>query len=161
MPGCIPARSSRSRYPGLTDLLTDRANGFLVLRQDFKFDLNAYLTAHPTAPARTLEEVLASGKFHPAVETNLRNSQAVESRDTQEYLAHIVKRNILREAILKAMADNRVEAFAYPTIRRKANLIGEMQMGTNCRPSSSPAASLPMDCRSGSSCLGERGVNPN
>jgi Asp-tRNA(Asn)/Glu-tRNA(Gln) amidotransferase A subunit family amidase len=28
--------------PGLADLLTDRANGFLVLRQDFKFDLNAY-----------------------------------------------------------------------------------------------------------------------
>ena len=146
MPGCIPARSSRSRYPGLTDLLTDRANGFLVLRQDFKFDLNAYLTAHPTAPARTLEEVLASGKFHPAVETNLRNSQAVESRDTQEYLAHIVKRNILREAILKAMADNRVEAFAYPTIRRKANLIGEMQMGTNCQLSANsglPAIVVP------------------
>jgi hypothetical protein len=31
---------------------------------------------------RTLGEVLASGKFHPALETNLRNSQAVESRDT-------------------------------------------------------------------------------
>jgi Asp-tRNA(Asn)/Glu-tRNA(Gln) amidotransferase A subunit family amidase len=48
-------------------------------------------------------------------------------------LAHIVKRNVLREAILKAMADNRVEALAYPTIRHKANVIGEMQMGTNCR----------------------------
>jgi amidase len=119
--------------PGLADLLTDRANGFLVLRQDFKFDLNAYLAAHPSAPVRTLEEVLASGKFHPAVETNLRNSQAVESRDTQEYFAHIVKRNILREAILKAMVDNRVEALAYPTIRRKANVVGEMQMGSNCQ----------------------------
>ena len=59
--------------PGLGDLLTDRANGFLVLRQDFKFDLNAYLAARPSAPVRTLEGVLASGKFHPAVETNLRN----------------------------------------------------------------------------------------
>jgi amidase len=74
----------------------------------------------------SLEEVLASGKFHPAVETNLRNSEAVESRDTAEYLAHIVKRNVLREAILRAMADNRVDALAYPTIRRKANVIGEM-----------------------------------
>jgi Asp-tRNA(Asn)/Glu-tRNA(Gln) amidotransferase A subunit family amidase len=132
--------------PGLGDLLTDRANGFLVLRQDFKFDLNAYLAARPSAPVRTLEDVLASGKFHPAVETNLRNSQAVESRDTQEYLAHIVKRNILREAILKAMADNRVEAFAYPTIRRKANMIGEMQMGTNCQLSANsglPAIVVP------------------
>jgi Asp-tRNA(Asn)/Glu-tRNA(Gln) amidotransferase A subunit family amidase len=56
--------------PGLSDLLTDRANGFLIIRQDFKLDLNAYLAAHPTAPVRTLEEVLASAKFHPAVETS-------------------------------------------------------------------------------------------
>jgi Asp-tRNA(Asn)/Glu-tRNA(Gln) amidotransferase A subunit family amidase len=132
--------------PGLADLLTDRANGFLVLRQDFKFDLNAYLAAHLSAPVRTLEDVLASGKFHPAIDTNLRNSQAVESRDTQEYFAHIVKRNTLREAILKAMADNRVEAFAYPTIRRKANVIGEMQMGSNCQQSANsglPAIAIP------------------
>jgi amidase len=132
--------------PDLSGLLTDKANGFLLIRQDFKFDLNAYLAKHPSAPVRTLEEVLASGKFHPAVETQLRNSQAVESRDTQEYLAHIVKRNILREAILKAMADNRVEALAYPTIRRKANLIGEMQMGTNCHLSANsglPAIAVP------------------
>ena len=90
--------------------------------------------------------MLASGKFHPAVETNLRNSQSVESRDTEEYLAHIVKRNVLREAILKAMADNRVEALAYPTIRRKANVIGQMQMGTNCHLSANsglPAIVVP------------------
>jgi Asp-tRNA(Asn)/Glu-tRNA(Gln) amidotransferase A subunit family amidase len=132
--------------PGLSELLTDRANGFLIIRQDFKFDLNSYLAAHPTAPVRTLEEVLASGKFHPAVEMNLRNAQAVESRDTQEYLAHIVKRNILREAILTAMADNRVDALAYPTIRRKANVIGEMPMGTNCQLSANsglPAVVVP------------------
>jgi len=132
--------------PGLSDLLMDKANGFLIIRQDFKFDLNAYLAAHPSAPMRTLEEVLASGKFHPAVETNLRNSQSVESRDTQEYLAHIVKRNVLREAIVKAIADNRVDALAYPTIRRKANVIGQMQMGTNCHLSANsglPAISVP------------------
>jgi Asp-tRNA(Asn)/Glu-tRNA(Gln) amidotransferase A subunit family amidase len=132
--------------PGLSELLMDRANGFLMIRQDFKFDLNAYLAARPSAPVRTLEEVLASGKFHPAVEPNLRNSQAVETRDTQEYLAHIVKRNVLRETILKAMADNRVDALAYPTIRRKANVVGEPQMGSNCHLSANsglPAITVP------------------
>jgi Asp-tRNA(Asn)/Glu-tRNA(Gln) amidotransferase A subunit family amidase len=49
--------------PELADLLTDRANGFLVLRQDFKFDLNAYLAARPTAPVRTLEEYWRRGSF--------------------------------------------------------------------------------------------------
>jgi len=36
--------------PNLTELLRDPANGFLLIRQDFKFDLNAYLAAHPSAP---------------------------------------------------------------------------------------------------------------
>jgi amidase len=81
----------------------------------------------------SLEEVLASGKFHPAVKDNLNNSQSSDSRDTKEYLEHRLKRDRLREAILKAMADSRVEALAYPTIRRKANLIGQVQSGTNCR----------------------------
>jgi Asp-tRNA(Asn)/Glu-tRNA(Gln) amidotransferase A subunit family amidase len=132
--------------PGLNGLLTDRANGFLILRQDFKFDLNTYLVARPSAPVRTLEEVIASGKFDPAVGNNLRNSQAVESRDTKEYYAHIVKRNVLREAILKAMADNRVEALVYPTIRRKAAPIGQMQIGNNCKLSANsglPAITIP------------------
>ena len=132
--------------PGLTELLTDRMRGFLILGQDFKFDLNAYLAAHPTAPMRSLQDVLASGKFHPALETLLRNAQAVESRDTKEYLEHIVKRDALRQAILKAMADHRVDALVYPTIRRKANVVGEAQLGTNCHLSANsglPAIVVP------------------
>jgi amidase len=118
--------------PGLKELLVDRLDGYLLLSQDFKFDLNAYLAARPGAPVRSLDEVLASGKTHPAVESRLRTSQGFESRDTKEYLEQVVKRNTLRGAILKAMVDNRVDALAYPTIRRKAALIGEVQMGTNC-----------------------------
>jgi amidase len=126
------AEISEVRIAGLAELLTDRFGGFLVLREDFKFDLDAYLASRPTAPVRTLSDVLASGKFHKAVETNLRNSQAIESRDTKEYLEHIAKRDVLRQAILKAMADNNIDALAYPAIRRRANLIGEAQVGSNC-----------------------------
>ena len=132
--------------PGLNELLMDRLNGFLILTQDFKFDFNAYLAAHPTAPVRTLEEVLASGKFHPSLETGLRTSQGVDSRDTKEYLEHIVKRDTLRQAILKAMADHRLDALAYPTIRRKANIAGQPQAGTNCHLSANsglPAIVVP------------------
>ena len=132
--------------PGLNELIMDRLNGFLILTQDFKFDFNAYLAAHPTAPVRTLEEVLASGKYHPSLETGLRTSQAVESRDTKEYFEHIVKRDTLRQAILKAMADQRLDALAYPTIRRKANIAGQPQAGTNCHLSANsglPAIVVP------------------
>jgi len=75
----------------------------------------------------------------------------------------------LREAILKAMADSRVEALAYPTIRRKANVIGEMQMGNNCRLSANsglPAIVVPGGFaadgrRSGSSCWDAPGASRN
>src|ERR1041384_281413 len=73
------------------------------------------------------------------VENVLKNSQAVESRDTKDYLQHKGMRDTLREAILKVMADNSLDALAYPTIRRKANVIGEAQPGTNCRLSSNSA----------------------
>lgn len=129
--------------PGLKELLT---GGYSIIREDFKFDFNAYLAAHPTAPVRSLEEVLASGKFHPAVKNNLSGAQSVDSRDTKEYLEHKVKRETLREAILKAMVDNRVDALAYPTIRRKANLIGQAQLGNNCQIASNsglPAIVVP------------------
>src|SRR6185369_2374551 len=118
--------------PRLNETMLDRMNGFLILTQDFKFDFNAYLAAHPTAPVRTLDEVLVSGKYHQSLETGLRASQAVESRDTKEYLEHIVKRERLQQAILATMADSRLDALAYPTIRRKANVAGQAQAGTNC-----------------------------
>ena len=44
------------------------------------------------------------------------------------------------------MADNRVDALAYPTITRKANLIGQAQSGSNCKLASTsglPAISIP------------------
>ncbi len=131
--------------PGLTDLIADDRL-LSIIAQDFKFDFNAYLVTRPNAPMHSLEEVLASGKYHPSLQQPLTNSQMIESRDTKEYLLRIVNRNILREAIHKTMADNRVDALAYPTIRRKAKLIGEPQQDPNCRLSSQsglPAITVP------------------
>jgi amidase len=133
--------------PDLTELLTDPGGpGSLIIRHDFKFDFNDYLAARPTAPIRSLAEVLALGKYHPAVQKPLSDAQAIETRDTKEYLQYIAKRNTVREAVLKAMADHHVDVLAYPTITRKANLIGQAQAGTNCKLSSGsglPAISVP------------------
>ena len=132
--------------PGLADLLTDRMNGGLVLVHDFKFDIDAYFASRPTAPVRSLAGVLESGLFHPDVEANLRNSAAILSRDTAEYWAHVAKRARLREAILGVMAAHRLDAIAYPPIRRQAVLIGEAQVGSTCRLSANsglPAVVVP------------------
>jgi amidase len=130
--------------PGVTELIANDPGG--IIAQDFKFDFNAYLAARPNAPVHSLEEVLASGKYHPTLQVPLTRSQGIESRDTKEYLQRIVNRNILREMILKAMADNRLDALAYPTIQQKAKLIGEPQQDDNCRLSSQsglPAITVP------------------
>jgi amidase len=61
--------------PGLSQLLTDRFGGFLMLRYDFQADLNNFLAARPNAPLHSLAEVIASGKFDPAVQRNLLQSR--------------------------------------------------------------------------------------
>lgn len=71
--------------PGLRDLLTDRGSspGWIIIRQKFKADFNGYLDAHPTAPMRSLAEVVASKKYHPVLQSVLDAAEALESRDTK------------------------------------------------------------------------------
>jgi amidase len=95
---------------------------------------------------RSLAEAIASGKVHPAVLPMLQLSEDVVSRDTGEYWEHVARRERLRLTVLQAMADARLDALAYPPIRRKANPIGEQQDGTNCRLSAQsgmPAITVP------------------
>jgi Asp-tRNA(Asn)/Glu-tRNA(Gln) amidotransferase A subunit family amidase len=120
--------------PALDGLLTDRLGGFLVIRYDFKADFDSYLAAYPIAPVHSLAEVMAGSKYHPAIRQRLLLSEAIESRDTKEYFEAIAKRNILRQAILKAMADSNLDAVAYPSVRRKASPLGEEQVDAeNCK----------------------------
>jgi len=133
--------------PSLRDQLAYRSGETsLMISLDFKFDFNAYLAAHPTAPIRSLEDVVSSKIYDPVTEDRLREAQSLESRDTKQYFEEVARRNTLRETITTTMADNRLDAIAYPTIRRTANLIGENQLGNNCVLASGsglPAISVP------------------
>jgi len=132
--------------PGLAELLSDRYGGYLVIRQEFKFDLDAYLASRPTAPVRSLAEIVASKRYHPAVEERLYLSYDTPTLDTVEYREHLLKRKRVRVAVCQAMAEHGVAALLYPPIRRKAMPLGEDQPGTNCQLSASaglPAISVP------------------
>src|SRR5262245_2790606 len=121
--------------PDLEDLIGDRLGGFLVLRQDFKFDLDLYLARRPTAPMRSLEEILASGKVSataPHLLLKMRESQAIPTRETREYLEHQQKRVKVRQALLRAMADARLDALAYATVSEKPARLGEEQQDERC-----------------------------
>lgn len=131
-------------------LFPDPLDPHFVAAAEFKFDLNAYLAQHPNAPVRSLEEVLASGQVsqHETVEPNLRFSQEVETLDTKEYYQHLVLRTMIKETLLKVMADYGLDALAYPTASQKAAPLDEVQYlpGVNCYLSANsglPAITVP------------------
>ena len=132
--------------PGLQALLFERMDGFYVLTHDFGRDLDAFLADYPDAPVSTLAEVVASGSAHPAVQPLLETSIAYGPEDRIDYLEELRKREVLRTAILAVMAEQGLDALAYPTIRRQAALLGTLQPGDNCQLAANsglPAITVP------------------
>jgi len=128
--------------PGLDDLLRDSS----VIGDEFKFDLAAYLAAHPGAPVASLGEILERGLHHDALDQTFRLRNQPERRDTEHYRQALLKRRALREAVVTTLESLRLDAMAYPTLRRKPTLIGEVQIGTTCQLSATtglPALSMP------------------
>ena len=120
--------------------------GFFVLAHDFKTDINAYLALHPDAPVKTLTEILASGKYNPSIDDVLRVSESMTEGSEAVYRAALAQRQVIRETVLAAMAEQKLDALAYPTIRRKASPLYQPQDGSNCKLSAKsglPAISLP------------------
>ena len=128
--------------PGLDDLLRDSS----VIGDEFKFDLAKYLAAHPGAPVTSLGEIIERGLHHDQLDQTFRLRNAPERRDTEHYRQALLKRRALREAVVTTIESLRLDAVAYPTLRRKPALIGEAQIGTTCQLSATtglPAISMP------------------
>ncbi|MFN7981940.1 MAG: amidase family protein [Vicinamibacterales bacterium] len=129
-------------FPGLDDLLQNTS----VINAEFAFDLSDYLAKYPAPPVHSLNDILSSGKFHPAVESVLRRANEVTTRQTDSYRAVQARRDAARQQVLEVMTSNNITAFAYPTLRRKPALIGQPQNGSNCQLSATtgmPAISMP------------------
>jgi amidase len=136
----------RVRFPDLVGLLNVEPTGFFVLAHDFKTDINAYLAAHPTAPVGSLTEILASGRYDPVIDEVLRVSESMNEESELIYLRALAQRERIREGVLSLMAEQNLDALAYPTIRRTAAPLGEPQSGSNCQlaaKSGLPAVSVP------------------
>ena len=113
--------------PGVPDLL----EGASIIPVEFKFQLADYLRA-PGTPVKSLREILDSGLYHAAVEERYRRSERVRGLDDPDYLQALARRRPLREAVTRLMDDARLDALAYPTLRRTAAPIGSPQRGNNC-----------------------------
>jgi amidase len=128
--------------PGLDDLLRESS----VIGDEFKFDLAAYLAKIPNAPVKSLGEILDRGLNHAELDATFRLRNQPEKRDTEHYRQAMIKRRALRAAVLATLEELRIDALAYPTLRRKPALIGEAQGGTNCQLSATtglPAIAMP------------------
>lgn len=128
--------------PGAEDLLRDSS----VIGDEFKFDLAAYLAKQPNAPVKSLGEIIERGLHHAELDATFRLRNAPEKRETEHYRRALIRQRALRSALLTTLEDQRIDALAYPTLRRKPALIGEAQLGTNCQLSAHsglPAIAMP------------------
>jgi Asp-tRNA(Asn)/Glu-tRNA(Gln) amidotransferase A subunit family amidase len=106
-----------------------------VINFEFNENLNAYLAATPSAPFKTLQAIFDSGLFHPSLTGVLSNSLA-NSTSSPTYAARLQGRVAFKEALVKAMDENDLDALIYPTIRQKPILVPSTnQPGSNCRVS--------------------------
>ncbi len=92
-------------------------------------DLSAYL-AERQAPADSLSEILASGKFEPVLKSIYERALTLNT-DSTEYRNRLLERNALRERLVALMADHRLDAIIYPHQKRLVVPIGEDQVGRN------------------------------
>jgi Asp-tRNA(Asn)/Glu-tRNA(Gln) amidotransferase A subunit family amidase len=76
--------------------------------------VNQYLAQHPNAPVKSLNEILLSGKVVPS---RARTLMAVVGHNTDEigYLQLLKIQEQLRQAVLAAMADHKLDAIVYAT----------------------------------------------
>ncbi len=75
---------------------------------------DAYLAQHPNAPVRTLKEILLTGPVNPWRARGLIEYVGRTTRDPG-YLDVVLGREAMRTAMLKLMADHRLDALVYAT----------------------------------------------
>lgn len=128
------------RIEGLDELL--RHSG--VIHIEFTTHLATYLR-ESGAPVKTVEELLASGQYHEALEARYRGS--LESAgDTDDYHRRLANRQVLADRLIEMLEAHNLDALVYPTLRVKPVFVGEDQYGSLCRVSAHsglPALSMP------------------
>jgi hypothetical protein len=94
----------------------------------------------------SLGDILARGLIHEALVGTMTRRNAPTTRETEAYRTALARRGPLRDAVVAVMDAERLDALAYPTLRRPPTRIGEAQPGSTCSLSANtglPAMSIP------------------
>jgi Asp-tRNA(Asn)/Glu-tRNA(Gln) amidotransferase A subunit family amidase len=126
-------------------------SGWLVSKvsvhlDDLKDHLNSYLHAlPPSAPVHSVEEVMASGKYHPGIKANMETAMAL-STGTPEYNQKLILRAETRTRVMKMMTDLKLDAIVYPHQQQLVCKTGESQQQRNgvlCSVTGFPSIAVP------------------
>jgi amidase len=118
----------------------------------FKYDINGYLARlGPKAPVKTFDDILASKKFHPSIESRMLDAQAEPPPD-QNFKCLEADENGRRlgQGVLRAMDRARLDVLVYPSWNNPPRLIGDLDTphGNNSPrispPTGFPAITVPM-----------------
>lgn len=110
---------------------TALASDVSVHLYDFKPDLDAYLSVPALqAPVKSLHEVIASEKFSPGIEAELRKAHEL-NRDSLEYRERLSRRLKLRDRVLEILVENNLDALIFPHQQRLVVPIGSRQIERN------------------------------
>lgn len=123
-----------------------------MIRHEFKFALEAFLSSFPDPPVRSLPDVIESGLFHRSLETRFKVRARPTSADTEDARRALERRAALTRNVLALMDRASVDLLAYPTSRVPATRIGEAPAGANASLSAHtgfPAISIPVGLTSG------------
>jgi amidase len=104
-----------------------------VADYEAKSAFNAYLaTLGPRAPVKTFDEFVARGEFHRSLAAALdAERRIVDGLNDQEYKNRLLRRDQLRQAIMRTIAANSLDVLLYPHQRRLVVPIGEEQVDRN------------------------------
>lgn len=99
-----------------------------VQKYEFKALINTYLSTMPNAPAKTLSEVIASGKFHkPSLEKFLTTAEAFSNgMEEADYKERLNRNQRTRQALISVFAENRLDALVYPLQKRLVVPLSEL-----------------------------------
>ena len=130
--------------PGMDEQLKDSS----AIAYEFKFALADYLAHQPTAPVKSLGEIIAGGLDSEEVDPRLRLRDATEQQDTDAYRKVLAKQRALHDLVAGVMAEQHLDALAYPGPLRAPPLIGDPAIDSgSCQLSATtglPAMAVPV-----------------
>jgi Asp-tRNA(Asn)/Glu-tRNA(Gln) amidotransferase A subunit family amidase len=136
------ADTVRVNVAGFDSLLANTS----VINFEHKHDMIDYLARTPRSPVKSLSDMITMGLESEALEARLRLADSVGTRASESYSRALSRQQVARARIIAIMDSLGVDVLAYPTMRRKPVLIGDVQLGSTCGLSAQtglPALSFP------------------